>query len=176
MPACWEGKREEVFTVIDNRKNTLPAHYRRWPCHPPTESDSAGHANSYTLCLLQLLWFKSGEVDILVATDVAARGLDIDDLPHVVNFDLPIVAEDYIHRTGRTGRAGASGEAVSLVCADEVQLLSAIETVLRQTLDRIDEPGFEPAHRVPMTDARGQVLKKSKKPKKSKLAKAATAT
>jgi superfamily II DNA/RNA helicase len=59
-------------------------------------------------------------VQILVATDVAARGLDIDDLPQVVNFDLPIVAEDYIHRIGRTGRAGASGEAISLVCADEV--------------------------------------------------------
>ena len=70
--------------------------------------------------------FKVGEVKILVATDVAARGLDIDDLPQVVNFDLPIVAEDYIHRIGRTGRAGASGEAISLVCADEVNLLSAI--------------------------------------------------
>jgi superfamily II DNA/RNA helicase len=117
--------------------------------------------------------FKAGEVDILVATDVAARGLDIDDLPHVVNFDLPIVAEDYIHRTGRTGRAGATGEAVSLVCADEVQLLSAIEGLLQQTLARVEEAGFEPEHRVPMTDARGQVLKKPKKPKKSKLAKAA---
>jgi superfamily II DNA/RNA helicase len=117
--------------------------------------------------------FKNGEVDILVATDVAARGLDIDDLSHVVNFDLPIVAEDYIHRTGRTGRAGASGEAVSLVCADEVQLLSAIEALLGQTLSRAEEPGFEPTHRVPITDARGQVLKKPKKPKKPKLGKAA---
>jgi ATP-dependent RNA helicase RhlE len=115
--------------------------------------------------------FKAGEVQILVATDVAARGLDIDDLPHVVNFDLPIVAEDYIHRTGRTGRAGASGEAISLVCADEVQQLSAIEALLQQTLPRAEEPGFEPSHRVPMTDARGQVLKKPKKPKKSKLGK-----
>ena len=64
--------------------------------------------------------FQAGEVQVLVATDVAARGLDIDDLPLVVNFDLPIVAQDYIHRIGRTGRAGASGEAISLVCADEV--------------------------------------------------------
>lgn len=120
--------------------------------------------------------FKTGEVHILVATDVAARGLDIDDLPHVVNFDLPIVAEDYIHRTGRTGRAGASGEAVSLVCADEVQLLSAIEALIRQTLPRVDEPGFEPSHRVPMTDARGQVLKKPKKPKKPKSGKALVPT
>lgn len=113
--------------------------------------------------------FKSGEVQILVATDVAARGLDIEQLPHVVNFDLPIVAEDYIHRTGRTGRAGATGEAISLVCADEVQQLSAIEALLRKTLPRTEEPGFEPSHRVPMTDAQGQVLKKPKKPKKSRI-------
>ncbi|BAU72469.1 DEAD/DEAH box helicase [Metapseudomonas furukawaii] len=112
--------------------------------------------------------FKAGEVQVLVATDVAARGLDIDDLPLVVNFDLPIVAEDYVHRIGRTGRAGATGEAVSLVCADEVQLLSAIEVLTRQTLQRRDEPGFVPDHRVPQTDATGAILKKPKKPKKPK--------
>jgi superfamily II DNA/RNA helicase len=115
--------------------------------------------------------FKAAEVQVLVATDVAARGLDITDLPQVVNFDLPIVAEDYIHRIGRTGRAGATGEAVSLVCADEVQLLSAIETLIRQVLPRIEEPDFAPDHRVPATDARGQVLKKPKKPKKPKAGK-----
>ena len=109
--------------------------------------------------------FKAGEVQILVATDVAARGLDIDDLPQVVNFDLPIVAEDYIHRIGRTGRAGASGEAISLVCADEAPLLAAIETLTKQTLEREEEPGFEPDHRVPMTNAAGQLVKKPKKPK-----------
>ncbi|NHZ97516.1 DEAD/DEAH box helicase [Massilia sp. CCM 8734] len=113
--------------------------------------------------------FKAGEAKILVATDVAARGLDIDDLPQVVNFDLPIVAEDYIHRTGRTGRAGASGEAVSLVCADEVQLLAAIEILTKQTLERIEEPGFSPEHRVPLTNTTGEVLKKPKKPKKAKV-------
>lgn len=112
--------------------------------------------------------FKAGEVQILVATDVAARGLDIDDLPQVVNFDLPIVAEDYIHRIGRTGRAGASGEAISLVCADEVTQLSAIEALTKQTLERIEEPGFEPEHRVPMTNQLGQILKKPKKPKQPK--------
>jgi superfamily II DNA/RNA helicase len=109
--------------------------------------------------------FKAGEVRVLVATDVAARGLDIDDLPLVVNLDLPIVAEDYVHRIGRTGRAGATGEAVSLVCADEVQLLAAIEVLTRQVIRRQDEPGFEPDHRVPVTDASGAVLKKPKKPK-----------
>ena len=112
--------------------------------------------------------FKAGEVRILVATDVAARGLDIDDLPVVVNVDLPIVAEDYVHRTGRTGRAGASGEAVSLVCADEVNQLAAIEQLTGQTLQRVEEPGFAPDHRVPETNASGQVVKKPKKPKKPK--------
>jgi superfamily II DNA/RNA helicase len=113
--------------------------------------------------------FKASEIQILVATDVAARGLDIDDLPTVVNFDLPIVAEDYIHRIGRTGRAGLTGEAISLVCADEVDMLSAIEVLTRQTLKREEENGFEPEHRVPETDASGQVLKKPKKPKKPKV-------
>jgi superfamily II DNA/RNA helicase len=112
--------------------------------------------------------FKAGEVKVLVATDVAARGLDIEELPVVVNFDLPIVAEDYVHRTGRTGRAGASGEAVSLVAADEVQQLAAIEMLTKQTLKRAEEPGFAPEHRVPETNASGQVLKKPKKPKKPK--------
>ncbi len=114
--------------------------------------------------------FKASEIRILVATDVAARGLEIDDLPLVVNFDLPIVAEDYVHRIGRTGRAGASGEALSLICADEVTQLAAIETLIRQTLKRVDEDGFEPEHRVPLTNAVGQVLKKPKKPKKQKIA------
>ncbi|SFT55186.1 DEAD/DEAH box helicase [Pseudomonas marincola] len=109
--------------------------------------------------------FKAGEVLVLVATDVAARGLDIDDMPLVVNFDLPIVAEDYVHRIGRTGRAGMTGEAVSLVCADEVQLLSAIESLTGQLLKRVDEPDFIPDHRVPVTVAGGVVVKKPKKPK-----------
>ena len=109
--------------------------------------------------------FKGGEVQILVATDVAARGLDIDDLPLVVNLDLPINAEDYVHRIGRTGRAGSTGEAVSLVCADEVELLAAIERLIRQVLPRREEPDFIPDHRVPQTTIDGQVLKKPKKPK-----------
>ena len=113
--------------------------------------------------------FKAREVQILLATDVAARGLDIDDLPLVVNFDLPIVAEDYVHRIGRTGRAGNTGQAISLVCADEVNMLAAIEVLTGQLLKRVDEQDFEPEHRVPLTDASGQVLKKAKKPKKPKI-------
>jgi superfamily II DNA/RNA helicase len=112
--------------------------------------------------------FKAGEVSMLVATDVAARGLDIDDLPLVINVDLPIVAQDYVHRIGRTGRAGASGVAVSLVCADEAPQLAAIEALIRQTLPREEEPGFEAEHRVPQTSATGQIIKKLKKPKKPK--------
>ncbi|HEX3380259.1 MAG TPA: helicase-related protein, partial [Paraburkholderia sp.] len=117
--------------------------------------------------------FKTREVQILVATDVAARGLDIDDLPLVINVDLPIVAQDYVHRIGRTGRAGASGVAVSLVCADEAPQLAAIEALIRQTLPREEEPGFEAEHRVPQTSATGQIIKKPKKPKKPKVPQAA---
>ncbi|WP_273527295.1 DEAD/DEAH box helicase [Pseudomonas sp.] len=92
--------------------------------------------------------FKAGEVQILVATDVAARGLDIHDLPQVVNFDLPTVAEDYVHRIGRTGRAGASGEAISLVCIDEHKLLKDIERLLKRDIEKRAVPGFEPDPRI----------------------------
>ena len=78
--------------------------------------------------------FKFGEVEILVATDVASRGLDIEELPVVVNFELPTKAEDYVHRIGRTGRAGASGIAISLACPDEVDLLRAIQRLLRRSI------------------------------------------
>jgi ATP-dependent RNA helicase RhlE len=86
--------------------------------------------------------FKSGKLQVLVATDIAARGLDIDNLPHVVNFDLPHVPEDYVHRIGRTGRAGASGEAISLVAPEERDLLRDIERVIRRQLPREVVTGF----------------------------------
>ncbi len=88
--------------------------------------------------------FKSGELRVLVATDIAARGIDIQQLPHVVNLDLPNVAEDYVHRIGRTGRAGCDGHAVSLVAAEEHELLRAIERLLGEKLPRQEVPGFEP--------------------------------
>src|SRR5688572_10409666 len=87
--------------------------------------------------------FKAGRVAILVATEIAARGLDIDGLPHVVNFELPMVASDYVHRIGRTGRAGMEGDAVSLVCVDEAALLREIEGLLRQPIARETVAGFE---------------------------------
>jgi ATP-dependent RNA helicase RhlE len=93
--------------------------------------------------------FKSGELHILVATDIAARGIDIDQLPCVVNFDLPQVAEDYVHRIGRTGRAGASGLAMSLVCADEIGQLNAIEKLIKRKLDRIEIEDYAPNHNLP---------------------------
>jgi ATP-dependent RNA helicase RhlE len=93
--------------------------------------------------------FKKGAVRVLVATDIAARGLDIDMLPHVVNFELPQVPEDYIHRIGRTGRAGSEGEALSLVCVDEKQLLRDIEKLLRKELPKDVIAGFAPDPSVP---------------------------
>jgi len=93
--------------------------------------------------------FKSSKIRVLVATDVAARGLDIAGLPQVVNFDLPNVPEDYLHRIGRTGRAGASGRAYSLVSADEIKQLNAIEQLIQRHLVREYVDGFEPDHEVP---------------------------
>jgi len=87
--------------------------------------------------------FKAGRIRVLVATDVAARGLDIERLPHVVNYDLPHVPEDYVHRIGRTARAGQEGHAVSLVCAEEEKLLTAIERLLKFKIDRESVPGYE---------------------------------
>jgi ATP-dependent RNA helicase RhlE len=88
--------------------------------------------------------FKSASLQVLVATDIAARGIDIDLLPHVVNYDLPNVPEDYVHRIGRTGRAGATGQAVSLVCVDEHDLLKDIEKFIKRELPREVIVGFEP--------------------------------
>jgi ATP-dependent RNA helicase RhlE len=88
--------------------------------------------------------FKAGRVRVLVATDIAARGLDIDQLPHVVNFELPNVAEDYVHRIGRTGRAGNEGEATSLVCVDELKLLRDIERLLKREIPKEVLEGFTP--------------------------------
>ncbi len=88
--------------------------------------------------------FKTGDLPVLVATDIAARGIDIDMLPHVVNFELPNVPEDYVHRIGRTGRAGAQGEAISLVCLDEEIFLKDIERLIKRSIPREAVPGFEP--------------------------------
>jgi ATP-dependent RNA helicase RhlE len=93
--------------------------------------------------------FKQGKIAILVATDIAARGLDIPQLPQVVNFDLPNVPEDYVHRIGRTGRAGETGHAISLVCADEAKQLADIERVIKRKLPREEIFGYEVKHAIP---------------------------
>ena len=116
--------------------------------------------------------FKQGEVRVLVATDVAARGLDIEDLPHVVNFELPTTPEDYVHRIGRTGRAGTRGDAISLVGEDEKELLKGIEKLLNFKLESKVIAGFEPDLSAPeaesggsegKTDRKGQNLQQQKK-------------
>ena len=111
--------------------------------------------------------FKAGKVNVLVATDIAARGIDIVELPHVVNFDLPNVPEDYVHRIGRTGRAGSKGEAISLVSADEAKQLFDIERLTQKKLERIMVDDFIPNHDVPETGKK-LLPPKNKKPKKSK--------
>ncbi len=111
--------------------------------------------------------FKAGKVNVLVATDIAARGIDIDQLPHVVNFDLPHVPEDYVHRIGRTGRAGSKGEAISLVSADETKQLFDIERLTQEKLERIMVDNFVPEHYLP--ESGKKILPpKIKRPKKNK--------
>ena len=103
------------------------------------------HGNkSQSARTLALMEFKAGRLQVLVATDIAARGIDISELPHVVNYELPHVAEDYVHRIGRTGRAGSEGDAVSLVCVDEYKLLTGIEKLIKRDLPSQIISGFEP--------------------------------
>jgi ATP-dependent RNA helicase RhlE len=122
-------------------------------------ASAAIHGNkSQTARTRALSDFKSNKVRVLVATDIAARGLDIDKLPHVVNYELPHVPEDYVHRIGRTARAGREGHAVSLVCIDEIRLLSDIEKLLKNKIEKEIVPGYEPDARIkaePITRGRG---------------------
>jgi len=108
-------------------------------------SAAAIHGNkSQTARMKALADFKANRIQVLVATDIAARGIDIDDLPRVINFDLPNVSEDYVHRIGRTGRAGATGLAMSLVSPEETGLLRDIERLIKRKIDRADLPQFLP--------------------------------
>ncbi|HED18227.1 MAG TPA: DEAD/DEAH box helicase [Gammaproteobacteria bacterium] len=111
--------------------------------------------------------FKAGNIRVLVATDIAARGLDISQLPHVVNFELPNIAEDYVHRIGRTGRAGNEGEAMSLVCVDELKLLRDIEQLLKCDIPRVPIDGFDvdPSIKAePINKGRGRQQQAARKP------------
>jgi len=109
--------------------------------------------------------FKDGRIQALIATDIAARGIDIEQLPQVVNFDLPNVPEDYIHRIGRTGRAGSTGHALSLVTAEEFKYLSDIERLLGELLPRKIIDGFEPKQTLPTSQLHSPKHKRPKKPK-----------
>lgn len=106
--------------------------------------------------------FKENKVRVLVATDIAARGLDIDKLPHVVNYELPLVAEDYVHRIGRTGRAGCEGEALSLVTEDEVKLLQSIERLMKRKIPFKHAKGFSESEKALEHNAKAKVSSKKK--------------
>jgi len=112
--------------------------------------------------------FKSGRVRVLVATDIAARGLDINQLPHVVNYELPNIAEDYVHRIGRTGRAGNEGEAMSLVCVDELGLLAEIEKLMKRKINQVTCEGYEPDPTIkPEPIQRGRNKNSNNRPKRA---------
>ena len=152
-----------IFTKTKHMANKLSLHL-----------DAAGiksapiHGNkSQNARTKALADFKAGQIRALVATDIAARGLDIDQLPQVVNFELPNVAEDYVHRIGRTGRAGAAGHAISLVCADEAKELLGIERLIKQQIPRQVMEGFVPVNAL----VQSQPNAKPYKPKKPKIAK-----
>jgi ATP-dependent RNA helicase RhlE len=129
-----------VFTRMKSGANRLAEQL----CKVGIEATAIHGNKSQSARTKALAGFKSGAVRVLVATDIAARGLDIEDLPHVVNFELPNVAADYVHRIGRTGRAGSTGEAISLVCADEQPLLTDIEKLLTRRIEQQIVAGFEP--------------------------------
>jgi len=129
-----------VFTRMKHGANRLVEHLLKHDI-----SAMAIHGNkSQTARTKALADFKKGELQVLVATDIAARGIDIDQLPHVVNFEMPNVPEDYVHRIGRTGRAGSPGEAISLVCVDENGFLRDIERLIKHEIPKEIVPGFAP--------------------------------
>ena len=164
--ATAERVRQLVYPVDRDRKEELLAHLIRthdlrqalvftrtkigasrlasWLDRRGIEATAIHGDRSQAERLRALEMFKSGDVRVLVATDVAARGLDIEELPHVINFELPYDPEDYIHRIGRTARAGADGDAISLVCIDEADLLRAIQRMLRRAIPWTVEEGFVP--------------------------------
>ncbi|HXS53398.1 MAG TPA: DEAD/DEAH box helicase [Usitatibacter sp.] len=128
-----------VFTKTKHGANRLASQLQR----DGINADAIHGNKSQNARIRALDDFKEGKVKVLVATDIAARGLDIEELPHVVNFDLSHIPEDYVHRIGRTGRAGSSGEAISLVCPEDRPLLSAIEKLINRKIEARNAEGFE---------------------------------
>ncbi len=153
-----------VFTRTKHGANRLAGHLEKKGIQA-----AAIHGNKSQAARTRALAnFKEGSVRVLVATDIAARGLDIDQLPHVVNFELPNIPEDYVHRIGRTGRAGHKGEALSLVCVDEHKLLRDIERLIKRDLPKTMVPGYEPDPSIkpePIQKPRkGSTLKRTSRP------------
>ena len=141
-----------VFTRTKHGANRLAEQLER----DGIEADAIHGNKSQGARTRALKRFKDQELRVLVATDIAARGLDIESLPHVVNYDLPHVAEDYVHRIGRTGRAGSSGAAVSLVSHEDRPLLTAIERLMKRSVELKVIPGFEPGQHSPRPQAEPQ--------------------
>jgi ATP-dependent RNA helicase RhlE len=141
-----------VFTRTKHGANRLAEQLER----DGIEADAIHGNKSQGARTRALKRFKDNELRVLVATDIAARGLDIELLPHVVNYDLPHVAEDYVHRIGRTGRAGSSGAAVSLVSHEDRPLLTAIERLMKRSVELRVVPGFEPGQHQPRPQAEPQ--------------------
>jgi len=153
-PVAREKKRELLSYLIQTRNlqqvlvfcgtrigaNRLAHQLRKDHIH----ADAIHGDKSQAERLVALENFKAGKTTVLVATDVASRGLDIEGLPQVINFDIPHSPEDYIHRIGRTGRAGAAGEAISLVASTDLEALAAIERLIKRKLERTLVPGFQP--------------------------------
>ncbi len=145
-----------VFTRMKSGANRLAEQL----CKEGIEATAIHGNKSQPARTRALAGFKAGTVRVLVATDIAARGLDIEELPHVVNFELPNVPEDYVHRIGRTGRAGSTGEAISLVSVEENALLADIEKLLTRRIDRQIVPGFEPGQPPPPLLAAAQAAER----------------
>jgi len=145
-----------VFTRMKSGANRLAEQL----CKEGIEATAIHGNKSQPARTRALAGFKAGTVRVLVATDIAARGLDIEELPHVVNFELPNVPEDYVHRIGRTGRAGSTGEAISLVSIEENPLLADIEKLLTRRIDRQIVPGFEPGRPPPHLLAAAQAVER----------------
>jgi ATP-dependent RNA helicase RhlE len=137
-----------VFTRTKHGANRLAEQLER----DGIEADAIHGNKSQGARTRALKRFKDQELRVLVATDIAARGLDIESLPHVVNYDLPHVAEDYVHRIGRTGRAGAEGSAVSLVSHEDRSLMAAVERLMNRKVESRAVPGFEPGSAAPQSE------------------------
>jgi ATP-dependent RNA helicase RhlE len=146
LVASGDWRQVLVFTRTKHGANRLAEQL----CKDGIEATAIHGNKSQGARTKALAGFKSGDVRVLVATDLASRGLDIEELPHVVNYELPNVPEDYVHRIGRTGRAGSTGEAISLVSPEEAPLLADIEKLLKRKLERTPAPAFEPRAAAPV--------------------------